>query len=43
MNLNIPQMCVDGQLQINREVLNNVLQQILQSLASKHNASAESG
>jgi len=40
---NIPQKWLDEQLQADREVLNEVLQQVLQPLTFKHNPNAESG
>jgi hypothetical protein len=42
-NRNIPQKRLDEQRQVNREVLNEVLQRLLQSLTFMHNPSAESG
>jgi len=39
----IPQKRVDEQWQMNREVLNEVLRQVLQPLTFKHNPNAESG
>jgi len=42
-NRNIPQKRLDEQWQTNREVLNEVLRQLLQPLTFKHNPSAESG
>jgi hypothetical protein len=42
-NHNIPQKWLDEERQTNREVLNEVLRQVLQPLTLKLNPSAESG